>query len=302
MPAAAIVYYRSKVPFWNKFLLRALLFLREEGREPEREGMIDYASVFTGGDLAVEFGKACNFAHRRILPHEGEGRVRRQNFFQSIEYAQRIGGAHRQHEVPRQNSREQLPVPAPNNRLFRHKGEGGAGDLGVVAFPRVPLRKVGREKFEVGQIHIDVGVDLLERGGEAVPARIVHNGDMRPVKRERLGKERGEVIRRHKVDVFRAYLLQFLKNFGEFFWGNAFAARRSAYLIILAEHAPQIAPAEEHRAALAARREAGLLKGVQIVFGNGEPQNAAPPRAQLSVRPAAYGAKMTFHTEILTDF
>ena len=185
--------------------------------------------------------------------------------------------------------------------FFRHKGDRLACPLEIVLSPRIALGKSGGAKFKIGQIDVDKGADAFERRNEGIAARIVDDGNRRPVECERFRNEIGHVVGRHEVDIVGAHLFQFSEDPDQLLGGHALAALCARDFVILAKDAAQGTAAEKDRPAPVLMGDGRLFEGMKIVLRHSEPLHTAAAERLFSVRPALNGAKPAFHRAIITS-
>ncbi len=130
-----------------------------------------------------------------------------------------------------------LPV-----HLFNRLGR----TLEIIRRVRIFSRKSRVGIFEIGQIYINKTLQHFERFHGFISAAVIHNRHRRMIffKYPRYGIR--IMSRGNEIEIMRALFNEPVKSAHNIFVAHRDARSPAAYLAVLAIHAPEIAPAEEH--------------------------------------------------------
>jgi len=132
--------------------------------------------------------------------------------------------------------------------LSVHLAEAVADDLGIVALGEVAARELARPQLEVGHVDVDDAIHQREAVRAVAGARVVDDRQPQPAvdgKRERLEVLRHDVLGCDPVDVVAAGRLQLEHHVREPLRSRALALQLPRDVVVLAEHAAQVAAAEK---------------------------------------------------------
>ena len=167
----------------------------------------------------------------------------------------------RENQVADQNAALQQTVPIHPKRagLPEHLQDRSSGGFGVVRCGGVTRGKRRVRIFQIGQVDLHQPLQHPQRFDGFIARTVPHYGDAKLQTVERLRDGAGIVARCDEVDVVHALIAQLQENVPQPLDGDLPAELIAAERVVLAEHAPQIAPGEKHGAAAARAGDARLL-------------------------------------------
>ena len=237
-----------EIPGGNVLCVAGLQLLHEAVLQTEIEHVFANLVVFRLRNGPFQLVHALDVPHGQILGHEADPRPG-QVFRNPGERLFGIFHLSRQNQVPHDEPGADDPLRIQFHRphLPEHFLQSRGGELKIIPRPGISGGQIGRNVFQIRQIHLHPALHGPQGFHPLVAAAVPHHGQPVP-SLQRIINHPGPVGGVHQIQIVHAPVRQGVINFPQPGNGDGFAEILPGNFHVLTEPAAQGASGEKHRA------------------------------------------------------